>query len=347
MRWLIALLFVLPLFAAPCSLGAAEAPFRGGGGSPPPSVGGTMIVPPSGGDDTAPIQTACNKGAVQLTGGVYHVTAITCKAITGMVNADDFFWYQGQQPTVKMVGTPAGKRGVVTCPSPGPCTYQSFTISPPAGTSGIVLDSVHGASLLDMNIVDDQGGNSSHCVDMVRSGEDNQNLVIRGGTYIHCGGWCVEADVTSDGQIIGADIANCQKGGVHIAYGYGWRITGNYIQGGFAASGFVWDCCGDGNITGNHFDENWSDMVLGSRAQDGGVYLSASGNSSCRTQGGAMFEFAGSAYVIAAANISCGPTYYLRPGTVVGGGFYDPNLTNAFPAGDNGVTRTAMTGLIH
>lgn len=302
-------------------------------GQPP-----TQVIAPSGGDDTAALQGACNRGILQLTGGVYHLTSINCKAIVGPADNDAFFWYEGQQPTVKLVGIASGKRGVVNCPSPGPCVYQSFAISPPAGTAGIVLDSVHGADLNYVSVIDDQGGNSSHCIDAVRSRFDNQNITVRGGTYIHCGGWCFEADITSDSQVIGADIANCAHGGIHIAYGYGWRITGNYIQGGFASSGFVWDCCGDGNVTGNHFDENQSDMVLGA---NGGVYLTISGNSSCRTQGGAMIDMV-SAYVISAANMSCGPTYIVRDGGSVGGGFYDPAPSYGTP-----FTQTAMAGLIH
>lgn len=328
------LLALLPLAAQ-----AAEAPSVGGKPGTGGSTSGTVSVAPSGGDDTAALQSACTKGAVQLSAGVYHVTAITCKAITGLVNAEDFFWYEGQQPTVKMIGSPAGKRGVVTCPSPGPCTYASFAISPPAGTAGIVLDSVHGASLLNMNVVDDQGGASASCVDMNRTSEDNQNIFVQGGTYIHCGGWCFDASEggTSDTQWIGVDIANCRLGGIHVAYGYGIRLTGNYIQGGFASSGFVWDCCGDGNVVGNHFDENQSDMVLGG---NGGVYLSVSGNSSCRTQGGAMFDIV-SAYIHAAANMSCGPTYIVRPGGSVGGGFYDPAPSYGTPD-----TQAAMAALI-
>lgn len=306
------------------------------------SAAPTTVVAPSGGDDTAALQAACNRGILQLTAGVYHLTAITCKAIVGLGDNDAFFWYEGQQPMTKLVGVAAGKRGVVTCPSPGPCVYQSFAVSPPAGTAGIVLDSVHGATLNNVSVIDDQGGNSSHCVDAKRSGEDNQNIQIRGGTFIHCGGWCLEMDVTSDGQVMGADVANCQQGGLHIAYGYGWRIDNNYIQGGFSKSGVVWDCCGAGGVVGNHFDENFSDLVLGADAHDGGVFLTVTGNSSCRTQGGAMMDFPGWAYVFAAANMSCGPTYIVRPGGAVGGGFYDPAPSYATPA-----TQTAMAGLIH
>lgn len=301
----------------------------------------TAIVQPSGGDDTAAIQNACNRGAAQLVSGVYHVTSVTCRVISGLANADVFFWYQGQKPTIEMRGVAAGKRGVVTCPSPGPCTYSAFTIYPPPGTAGVVLDSVRGAELLDLNVVDDGGGDSSHCVDAGRSGIDNQNFLIRGGTYIHCGGWCFEMDVTSDSRVIGADIANCQKGLVHIGYGFGWVFSGNHIQDGYGNDGIVWECCGDGTISNNLFDHNASDMRLGA---NGGVYLVATGNMSCNNA--AFLNFAGPVYIFAAANMSCGPTYVVSaPGArigTVGGGLYDPA-----PSYLDAISQTVLAPLIH
>jgi len=283
----------------------------------------TTTLAPSGGDDTHRIQAACNAGRVVLTDGVFHVSTVTCRNIVSE-SADAYFWYEGQQPTTKLKGASSGARGVLVCPSPGPCLYRGFEVDPPPGTAGIVLDSIHGAQLLDMSVIDDAGGLSGACVDMNVTQGDNQNIVVRGGTYEHCGGWCFDFSTqsdkgTSDSSWSGVDISNCQAGGVHISFGYGNHFTDNRIQDQFGLPGLKLDRGGDDTITGNSFDQNYSDIVLAN------VYLVATGNTSCRLQGGAMFDIEGPVAINAAGNWSCGPTYLMgQNGQFDGGAFYDP-----------------------
>jgi len=288
-------------------------------------------INPSGADDTAALQQACNRGGiVVLSAGDYHVRTITCANIVS-ASTEAFFYYEGQQPTVRIRGIPAGARGVVVCPPPGPCAYRGFDISPPAGEAGIVLDSIHGAQLFDVSVVDDTGGQSGACVDMNVTQGDNQNIVVRGGTYLHCGGWCFDFSTksdkgTSDSSWYGADIANCGLGGVHIAFGYGNQFIGNRIQDQYAQPGVQLDSGGTIVLDGNLFDQNFSDVVLGN------VYLVAAGNLSCRTQGGAMFDLEGEVAINASGNLSCGPTYLVGTnGTLTGGAFYDPLPSYADP----------------
>jgi hypothetical protein len=212
---------------------------------PVAALAATTTLSPSGGDDTHRIQTACNAGRVVLTDGVFHVSTVTCRNIVSE-NADAFFWYEGQQPTIKLQGTGSGARGVLVCPSPGPCLYRGFEVDPPPGTAGIVLDSIHGAQLLDMSVIDDRGGLSGACVDMNVTQGDNQNIVVRGGTYEHCGGWCFDFSTasdkgTSDSSWSGVDVANCQAGGIHISFGYGNHFTDNRIQDQFGLPGLKLD----------------------------------------------------------------------------------------------------------
>jgi hypothetical protein len=285
----------------------------------------TTTLSPSGGDDTVIIQAACNKGPVRLTDGVFHVSSVSCKVITSE-NADAYFRYEGQQPTVKLQGTDSTKRGVLVCPSPGPCLYRGFEVNPPANAAGIVLDTIHGAQLLEMSVVDDVRGNSGDCVDMnVNSGWGNQNIIVRGGTYVHCGGWCFNSDYTlaggwtSDSEWDMVDVSNCQKGGIHIFLGDGNHFNGNRIQDHYGLPGLKYDNGGVVVITGNTFDLNYSDMVLGN------VWGVMSGNMSCRTQGGAMIVIEGPVSMVGSSIRSCGPTYLVGSnGQFTGGAFYDP-----------------------
>jgi hypothetical protein len=291
--------------------------------SPVAAFAATTTLDPSGGDDTHRIQTACNAGRVVLADGVFHVSTVTCRNIVSE-NADAYFWYEGQQPTTKLKGASSGARGVLVCPSPGPCLYRGFEVNPPSGTAGIVLDSIHGAQLLDMSVIDDRGGLSGACVDMNVTQGDNQNIVVRGGTYEHCGGWCFDFSTrsdkgTSDSSWSGVNISNCQAGGIHISFGYGNHFTDNRIQDQFGLPGLKLDTGGADTVTGNTFDQNYSDIVLGD------VYLVATGNLSCRLQGGAMFDIEGQVAINAAGNWSCGPTYLVgQNGQFTGGAFYDP-----------------------
>lgn len=302
---------------------------------------GTAVLAPSGGDDTMNFVHACSEGSVELTAGVYNVRAIVCRAITGF-NADAGFWYEGQQPTIKLVGIATGARGVLTCPPPGPCAYQGFEVDPPPGSAGIVIDSVHGAQLLDVSVIDDQGQQSGACVDLnVNNGGDNQNIVVRGGTYEHCGGWCFDFSTVSDKGMstsswYGVNVGNCGLGGIHISFGYGNQFIGNHIVGQFGLPGIKLDTGGDDIVVGNLFDENFSDIVLGD------VYLSVSGNQSCRTQGGAMFDIEGGVQINAAANLSCGPNYLIGANGHVSGAFYDPS-----PSYADQHSQDALAGVIH
>jgi hypothetical protein len=310
-----------------------------------PTLGWAASAPvtalhPSGGDDTAALQQVCNKGIAVLAAGVFNVSTVTCKNIVS-TNADAFFYYEGQQPTVKLQGIARGQRGVVVCPSPGPCAYRGFEIDPPAGSAGIVLDSVHGAQLLDMSVIDTTGGQSGACVDMnVNNGGDNQNFVIRGGVYEHCGGWCFDFSTVSDKGMsdsswYGVDIANCGQGGVHISFGYGNQFIGNRVQDQFGLPGIKLDTGGDDIVSSNLFDKNYSDMVLGD------VYLTATGNMSCQLQGGAMFDIEGGVQINAAANLSCGPNYLVGSKGHVSGAFYDP-----FPSYADQHSQNTLAGMI-
>lgn len=290
---------------------------------PAEAFAAAITLAPSGGDDTHRIQTACDQGIVVLTGGVYQVSSVTCKNIIS-ASADAYFWYEGQQPTTKLKGISSGRRGVLVCPSPGPCAYRGFDIDPPPGTAGIVLDGVHGAQLLEMSVIDDQGMLSGACVDMNVTTGDNQNIVVQGGTYEHCGGWCFDFSTqsdkgTSDSSWYGVDASNCGLGGIHISFGYGNQFVGNRIQDHFGLPGIKLDSGGDDVVVGNIFDQNFSDLVLGN------VYLTANGNMSCRLQGGAMFDIEGQVAINAAGNLSCGPSYLVgQNGQLTGGAFYDP-----------------------
>jgi hypothetical protein len=301
----------------------------------------TTTLVPSGGDDTGRIQAACNAGRVVLTDGVFHVSTITCRNIVSE-NADAFFYYQGQQPTTKLQGTSSSVRGVLVCPSPGPCLYRGFDVDPPAGASGIVLDGVHGAQLLDVSVIDDGGGDSGDCVDMNATQDDNQNIVVRGGTYEHCGGWCFDFGPnnsgwgTSDSAWSGVDVSNCQAGGIYISFGYNNHFTDNRIQDQYGKVGMQLDSGGVDVVTGNTFDHNYSDMVLGN------VYFVATGNMSCNLQGGAMFDIEGQVSINASANRSCDPTYLVgSSGQFTGGAFYDP-----LPSFANPYTQSVLSGAI-
>lgn len=300
----------------------------------------TTMLKPSGGDDTAAIQSACNQGIAVLTDGVYQVSSVTCKSMVS-ASADAYFWYQGQQPTTKLKGIRSGVRGVLVCPSPGPCAYRGFDVSPPPGSAGIVLDSVHGAQLLEMSVIDDGGMQSGACVDMNVTSGDNQNIVVKGGTYLHCGGWCFDFSTqsdkgTSDSSWYGVDVSNCGRGGIHISFGFNNQFVGNRIQDQFGQPGIKLDSGGAITITGNIFDQNFSDIVLGD------AWLVASGNMSCRTQGGAMFDIEGEVAINAAANWGCGPSYLLgQNGKLTGGAFYDP-----LPSFADQRTQNALSGAI-
>jgi hypothetical protein len=228
------------------------------------------------------------------------------------------------------------------CPTPGPCLYRGFEVNPPPGAAGIVLDSIHGAQLIEMSVIDDGGGNSGDCVDMNTTHGDNQNIFVRGGTYQHCGGWCFNFGPntsgvgTSDSGWIGVDISNCQMGGVYISFGFGDHFTDNRVQDHYGKPGIQIDSGGAITVTGNTFDQNYSDLVLGV------VWLVASGNLSCRTQGGAMFDIEGQVSINAAANRSCNPTYLVGPnGQFTGGAFYDP-----MPSYADQNTQNALAGAI-
>jgi hypothetical protein len=292
---------------------------------PMAGLAATTTLAPSGGDDTRRIQAACNAGRVVLADGVFNVTAVTCRNIVSE-NADAFFYYQGQQPTTKLKGTSSSVRGVLVCPSPGPCLYRGFEVDPPPGVGGIVLDGIHGAQLLEMSVIDDGGGNSGDCVDMnPTTQEDNQNIFVRGGTYEHCGGWCFDFGPNSSGLGLsdsawsGVDVADCQAGGIYVSFGYNNHFTDNRIQDQYGKVGIRLDSGGVDVVTGNTFDQNYSDIVLGN------VYLVATGNMSCRLQGGAMFDIEGQVSINASANRSCNPTYLMGSnGQFTGGAFYDP-----------------------
>lgn len=318
------------------------------------AVAKTTVLHPSGGDDTAAIQNACNQGIAVLTDGVYNVSSVTCKNVVS-ASADAYFWYEGQQPTTKLKGVVSGVRGVLVCPSPGPCAYRGFEVNPPAGVVGIVLDSVHGAQLLQMSVIEDNGDKSSGaCVDMnVNNGGDNQNFVVQGGTYGGCGGWCFDFSTvsdkgTSDSSWYGVDVSNCGLGGVHISFGYANQFVGNRIQDQFGLPGLQLDSGGDDVIAGNLFDKNLSDMALGTgpQGQSIGWYGAITGNQSCELWGGAMFDIEGPVQINASGNLSCspGPSYLVGANGSVAGGFYDPNPTYA---GDGGHTQALISPLVH
>jgi hypothetical protein len=303
------------------------------------------VVLPSGGDDTQRLQTACNANGgnsiVELVAGQYNVSTVNCRNIVSQ-STDAFFYYQGQQPSTKIKGL-GGTAAVVTCQSPGPCAYRGFTIDPGPGQIGLQIGSnTHGVQLYDLSIIDDQGGGSSDCVQF--PGNDNQNLVVRGGTYEHCGGWCFNmVENLSDSSWYLTDIANCADGGVFIGSGFGDTFVGNRIQDQYSSPG-VWidgeqTDGGSGTIVfdGNIFDSNSSDIIVNN------LYLVASGNMDCRVQVGGMFEFRGNVAINASANMSCGPTYLVDQGANVSGAIYDP-----FPsyANDGGFSQAKLSGIV-
>jgi parallel beta-helix repeat protein len=171
---------------------------------------------------------------VQLVKGTYHVSSVTCSAVVGYINPDDYFWYEGQTDKIAVVGTGIGGN-VITCPSPGPCAYAEIGVEPSNGQVGIgTSGTVHTMRLTNVTVVDTTGTSGS-CVDF--SAANNQTLIVQGGTFQHCGGYCINMSEASDSSISGAIISNCQKGGIHVDYGVGNRITDNYIEDMYAANG--------------------------------------------------------------------------------------------------------------
>lgn len=279
------------------------------------------VVNPSGGDDTAAIQKVCTAGQiVQLVKGTYHVSSVTCANIVGYGNADAYFWYEGQTSTITIVGS-AGPRGAIVC-SPGPCAYENFNVQPGAGSAGFVMDNVHGMRLTNVTVVDTSGA-SGACIDANTSGM-NQALVIQGGVFQHCGGWCVESNNLDDSTFIGGIYSNCQQGLIFVGYGFGNRFTSNYIEDAYSKPGLELDGGGATTITGNSFDTNQQDMMFGA-----GYYASVTGNMSCRNQGNGMFDIEGAnVFLNASGNMACAPAYYVAPGvTGFFGSFQDPNPT--------------------
>lgn len=311
---------------------------------PATAFAATTTLAPSGGDDTQRIQAACDAGRVILTDGVFQVSAVSCRNMVSE-NADAYFTSEGQQPTTKLKGTSGSVRGVLVCPTPGPCLYRGFDVDPPPGAAGIVLDNIHGAQLIDVSVIDDGAGNSGDCVDMnVTQGGGNQNIFVRGGTYGNCGGWCFDFGPnttgagTSDSAWTSVDVSFCRKGGIYISFGYGNQFIGNRVQDQFGLPGIKLDSGGDDVAGENLFDQNFSDLVLGD------VYLTANGNMSCRLQGGAMFDIEGQVIINAAGNLSCepGPSYLVgQNGQLLGGAFYDP-----VPSYANQRTQSLLSGAI-
>lgn len=289
------------------------------------SAAHATVVNPSGGDDTANIQKVCNAGnIVELVKGNYHVSTVTCKDIVGKSNGDPYFYYEGQTGTINVLGS-AGYRGAIVCPSSGACAYSNFNVQPGAGAAGFVMDSVHSMKLTNVSVVDPNGVSGS-CIDANTSGTYNQLLVIQGGTFQHCGGWCVDSNNLDDSTFNGAVYSNCLQGLIRIQYGFGNRFVGNYIEDAYSEPGLELDGGGASTITGNSFDTNQQDMMFGS-----GYYAVVSGNMSCRNQGNGMFDIEGNGvFLNASANIACAPTYYVAP-SVTGffGSFQDPNPSYA------------------
>lgn len=288
------------------------------------------VVNPSGGDDTAAMQKVCSAGQIlQLTKGIYHTTGITCAKAVGYINPDDYFWYEGQADTIAIVGTGTGGN-VITCPAPGPCGYAEIGVEPSHGQVGIGANgTVHTMRLTNVTVMD-TSATSGSCVDF--SAANNQTLIVQGGTFQHCGGYCINMSQTSDSSISGAIISNCQKGGIHVDYGFGNRIFGNYIEDMYAANGIEYWGGGKFSINDNQFDLNNVDMDLG-----GQVYGAVTGNASCRA-GLAFIKFdTGGAWVNAAGNVECwtaappafgnGNAYYAVPGTWTWGAIYDPEAS--------------------
>jgi hypothetical protein len=116
---------------------------------------------------------------------------------------------------------------------------------------------LHGAQLLDVSVIDDQGQQSGACVDLnVNNGGDNQNIVVRGGTYEHCGGWCFDFSTVSDKGMsdsswYGVNLLNCGLGGIHISFGYANQFIGNRIVGQFGLPGIKLDTGDDDIVVGN------------------------------------------------------------------------------------------------
>jgi hypothetical protein len=286
------------------------------------------VVNPSGGDDTAAIQKVCTAGQiVELVKGNYHVNTVTCKDIVGKSNGDPYFYYEGQTGTTNILGT-AGPRGAIVCPSPGACAYSNFNVVPGAGSAGFVMDSIHSMKLTNVSVIDPNAVSGS-CIDANTGGANNQLLVIQGGTFQHCGGWCVDSNQLDDSTFIGAVFSNCQQGLIRIQYGFGNRFTSNYIEDAYSKPGLELDSGGASTITGNSFDTNQQDMIFGND-----YYAVVSGNMSCRNGGGGMFDIEGSVFITAAANMTCGgfPTFYAGPnGGILSGSFQDPMATYADP----------------
>lgn len=279
------------------------------------------VVNPSGHDDTAAIQQVCNAGQiVELVRGTYHISSITCKDITGKSNGDPYFYYEGQTPTINIIGS-AGPRGAIVCPLSGACAYSSFNVQPGVGSAGFVMDNVHSMKLTNISVVD-LAGTGGSCIDANTSGTQNQLLVIQSGTFQHCGGWCVDSNNLDDSTFIGAVFSNCLQGLIRIQYGFGNRFVGNYIEDAFSKPGLELDGGGASLINGNSFDTNQQDMMFGA-----GYYASVTGNMSCRNGGNGMFDIEGNGvFINASGNEACAPTYYVSPNvTSFFGRFNDPN----------------------
>jgi hypothetical protein len=284
------------------------------------------VVNPSGHDDTAAIQAVCNAGnIVELVKGTYHVSTVTCKDITGKSNGDPYFYYEGQTATINVVGS-AGPRGAIVCPAGGACAYSALNVQPGPGSAGFVMDNIHSMKLVNVSVVDPAGTGGS-CIDANTSGM-NQLLVIQGGTFQHCGGWCVQSNNMDDSTFIGAVFSNCLQGGINIGLGFGNRWVGNYIEDMFSKPGLKLDGGGASLISGNSFDTNQQDMMFGA-----GYYASVTGNMSCRNGGNGMFDIEGDGvFINAAGNEACSPAYYVNPAvTSFFGRFNDPNPTYADP----------------
>jgi hypothetical protein len=278
------------------------------------------VVNPSGGDDTAAIQKVCTAGQiVQLVHGTYHVSSVSCKTIVGLINADAYYWYEGQTSTITVQGS-AGQRGAIVCAPPGPCAFENFNVQPGPGSAAFVMDNIHGMRLTNITVVDTSGISGS-CVDANTSGM-NQSLVIQGGVFQHCGGWCVDSNNLDDSTFTGTTYSNCQLGLIHIGYGFGSRFIGNYIEDAYSKPGLELDGGGATVISSNSFDSNGSDMTFGA-----GYYATVVGNMSCRNQGEGMFNIQGDGvFLNASGNSACAPTYFVNPSvTSFFGRFDDPN----------------------
>ena len=292
-----------------------------------------VVVAPSGDKsgttDTANITNRCKLGnIVQLEAGNYYVIAVTnCTNIVGFGNEEPYFYYEGETAKINVYGV-GSSRGVIQCPAGSACRFAGFNIIPGPSQAGIVMDGVHGLVLENMSVVDvaAQGGS---CIDArALSGNGNQQLNIRGGVFIHCGGYCLDASEgagLSDSLIIGATFSNCHAPDlIYIQTGYGNIFNGNKIEDGFNVNGmhFSGGHGGDSVLSNNIFDRNNYDIVIDGQ----GWYGVVTGNQACGT-GNSMWDDQGSFYVVASANSSCSPSYYAAPGAKVSGGFYDPNPT--------------------